>query len=163
MLEHSRKLSSSVMVRPASRESNLGISTSYESNFGISTSYEAFANFQTMAAKEQLIDYLHGLSSPIGENFILTPNGNCSSPGLIMLCCLVTTSSIMRSTRKETQQRSHFDLFQRAMGAKDQFFKPRMATDFDKAGSIAKTAVISFPQKTPHLDTDIPFSTFSES
>ena len=81
-----------------------------------------------------------------------------------MLCCLVTTSSIMRSTRKETQQQSLFDLFQRAMGAKDQFFKPRMATDFDKAGSITKTAVISFPQKTPYLDTDFinPFSTFSE-
>ena len=116
------------MVRPASRESN----------FGISTSYEAFANREMMAAKEQVVFD------------ILSPNGNCSSPGLNLLCCLVTTSSIMRSTwvSKETQQRSLFDLFQRAMGAKDQFFKPRMATDFDKARSI-KTAVISFP----HEDT----------
>ena len=126
------------MVRPASRESNLGIFTSYEANFGISTSYEAFANFETM----------DGGQGVQGVRF-LSPNGNCSSPGLIMLCCLVTTSSIMRSTRKETQQRSLFDLFQRAMGEKDQFFKPRMATDFDKASSITKTAVISFP----HEDT----------
>ena len=140
------------MVRPASRESNLGISTSYESNFGISTSYETFANFQTMAATEQLIDYLHGLVHPLEKIDILTPNGNCSSPGLYLLCCLVTTSSFMRSTWMSAKKPSNevfLIYFKEQWGRRSLFFKPRMATDFDKASSIIKTAVISFP----HEDT----------
>ena len=116
------------MVRPASRESN----------FGISTSHEAFANLKMMAAKEQVI------------YDILSPNGNCSSPGLNLLCWLMISSFLISKVQDFAQrhkQRSLFDLFQRAMGEKDQFFKPRMATDFDKASYITKTAVISFPHE----------------
>ena len=141
------------MVRPASRESNLGISTSYESNFGISTSYEAFADFQTMAATEQLIDYLHGFGSPIGENFIdiLSPNGNCSSPGLYLLCCLVTTSlldhAIDVDERKETEQRSLFDLFQRAMGAKKFILQTKDGNRLRQSGFYCKDRSHPFPSR----------------
>ena len=129
------------MVRPASRESNFGISTSYEANFEISTSYEAFANFETMAAKEQLIDYLHGLSSPIGENrypdskwqlFIAWSNY------AVLLGDYILDHEIDVDERKETEQRSLFDLFQRAMGAKKFILQTKDGNRLRQSGFYCK-------------------------
>ena len=132
------------MVRPASRESNLGISTSYESNFEISTSYEAFANFETMAAKEQLIDYLHGLSSPIGENrypdskwqlFIAWSNY------AVLLGDYILDHEI---DVEETQQRSLFELFRKANGGEEVY-----SSNQGWQPTSTKRVLLQRPQSSP--------------
>ena len=74
-----------------------------------------------MAATEQLIDYLHGLSSPIGENRYPDSKWQLFIAWSIFAALLgdyVLGHEIDVDERKETEQRSLFDLFQRAMGAK---------------------------------------------
>ena len=66
--------------------------------------------------------------------------------------------------RKETEQRSLFDLFQRAMGAKKFILQTKDGNRLRQSELYYKDRSHLLPKKTPYLVTDFinPFSTFSE-
>ena len=101
-----------------------------------------------------LLVYFKSFLQPRGENgkaeyYDLDANRKIAHAVLLGDCILDHRDR--HGWQRQPAAKSFWIISKSKWGRRILFFKPRMATDFDKASSIIKTAVISFPHEdTPH-------------